>query len=100
MDGRRETEDAEMGVKRRKKMEESRSEIRRATDEVSSMVKPKSFVPKFIHDESEGLPEGDHPPAAADIPTRPFLSLCKLILQVLGELVLWLFTKTHKKIYR
>ncbi|TQE13516.1 hypothetical protein C1H46_000847 [Malus baccata] len=58
------------------------SEIRCAIEELSVMVKVKGgiLVPAA---ENGG---GDHAHEAAHIPTRPFLSLCTLILQVLDKI--------------
>ncbi|XP_050108071.1 glycolipid transfer protein 3-like isoform X1 [Malus sylvestris] len=58
------------------------SEIRCAIEELSVMVKVKGaiLVPAAEHG------GGDHAHEAAHIPTRPFLSLCSLLLQVLDKI--------------
>ena len=55
-------------MKRRREMEKG-SEIRSAIEELSMMVK---------------LKPGDNHDAAGHIPTKPFLYVCNLVIQVLG----------------
>ncbi|KAI4389185.1 hypothetical protein MLD38_001439 [Melastoma candidum] len=83
--------------KRRRKnvaaAEESKSEIRRAIDEVSLIVKSRPLVSDVVRGEGGSLPPGSFGDndcssviRAGDVPVRPFLSLCKLVLQVLDKI--------------
>lgn len=62
----------ETGMKRKREME-GKSEIRSAIEELSMLAK------------SESATVGDTNLDAAPIPTKHFLHLCTLILQVLGQ---------------
>ena len=66
-------------MKRRREMEKG-SEIKSAIEELSMMVK---------------LKPGDNHDAAAHIPTKPFLYVCNLFVQVLGRSSLSLFSLSH-----
>ena len=58
---------------------EKRSEIKSAIEELSMLVIVK--------------PEGNHV-MIAHIPTKPFLSICYLVLQVIGGFALCFYLKT------
>ena len=66
-------------MKRRREMEKG-SEIKSAIEELSMMVK---------------LKPSDNQDAAAHIPTKPFLYVCNLFVQVLGRSSLSLFSLSH-----
>lgn len=57
-------------MKRKRDEEKVVSEIRSAIEELSTLAKLK--------------PKNGHNPGAAQIPTVPFLSICDLVIQVLG----------------
>ena len=66
-------------MKRRREMEKG-SEIKSAIEELSMMVK---------------LKPSDNQDAAAHIPTKPFLYVCNLFVQVLGRSSRSLFSQSH-----
>ncbi|KAJ4700911.1 Glycolipid transfer protein [Melia azedarach] len=75
-------------MKRRREMEKG-SEIRSAIEEISMLIKIK--------------PKDSNPEAAAHIPTKPFLHVCNLVLQVLdkiGPTMLVLRQDIHQNIQR
>jgi len=73
-------EDTEVGIKKRRKMER-RSEIKSAIEELSLMVKLKPVVTRARNGDEKDEPRDD----AFHVPTRLFLSLCSVILEVLGK---------------
>lgn len=75
-----EEEDAEVGIKRRRKMERG-SEIKSAIEELSLMVKLKPVATRARNGDEKDQLHDD----AFHVPTSPFLSLCSLILEVLGK---------------
>ncbi|XP_044475912.1 glycolipid transfer protein 2-like isoform X2 [Mangifera indica] len=82
-----ELEDIEEKMKRRREMEKG-SEIRSAIEELSMVIKLK---PK------------DNPDATSYVPTKPFLHICSLVLQVLdkiGPTMLVLRQDIHQNVQR
>lgn len=75
-----EEEDADVGIKRRRKMEGG-SEIKSAIEELSLMFKLKPVVTRARNGEEKDEPRDE----AFHVPTRAFLSLCNLVLEVLGK---------------
>ncbi|KAK3426234.1 hypothetical protein EUGRSUZ_F02730 [Eucalyptus grandis] len=72
--------DTEVGIKKRRKMER-RSEIKSAIEELSLMVKLKPVVTRARNGDEKDEPRDD----AFHVPTRLFLSLCGVILEVLDK---------------
>ncbi|KAI6691078.1 hypothetical protein NL676_027906 [Syzygium grande] len=75
-----EEEDANVGIKRRRKMEGG-SEIKSAIEELSLMFKLKPVVTRARNGEEKDEPRDE----AFHVPTRAFLSLCNLVLEVLDK---------------
>ncbi|KAK4774812.1 hypothetical protein SAY86_009747 [Trapa natans] len=70
-----------MAKKRRREMENITTEIRSAIEELSVMVKLK---PVQEHDDDDD--DHHHHLSTPNIPTRPFLSICSVVVQVLDKI--------------
>lgn len=81
-------------MKRKRDVEKVTTEIRAAIEELSLMVKLKPAIVKLkdspaveVKGEGEDQEHEDHHSSPPTMPTRPFLSLCTLVVQVLGNSV-------------
>ncbi|MED6155712.1 hypothetical protein PIB30_007577 [Stylosanthes scabra] len=70
-------------MKRKRDMEKKSSEISSAIEELSLMVVVK---PSAVAGNHEHHHDDDGAAASAQIPTKPFLSICHLVLQVLDKI--------------